>query len=59
MKFIYIVISLLEVCTCLPYSRERPAAEMVLFKQNVKEVKGALADYLKEHVKAEHNREFE
>jgi hypothetical protein len=32
---------------------------MVLFKQNVKEVKGALADYLKEHVKAEHNREFE
>ncbi len=39
--------------------KERPAAEMVLFKQNVKEMNGALADYLKEHVKAEHNREFE
>ena len=35
------------------------SAEMVLFKQNVKEIKGPLADYLKEHVKAEHNREFE
>ena len=37
----------------------KEGGEMVLFKQNVKEVKGALADYLKEHVKAEHNREFE
>jgi succinate dehydrogenase / fumarate reductase flavoprotein subunit len=35
------------------------AEEMVLFKQNVKEIKGQLGDYLKEHVKAEHNREFE
>jgi hypothetical protein len=32
---------------------------MTLFKQNVKEIKGLLADYLKEHVKAEHHREFE
>jgi succinate dehydrogenase/fumarate reductase flavoprotein subunit len=39
--------------------KEGAAAEMVLFKQNVKEIKGPLADYLKEHVKAEHNREFE
>jgi succinate dehydrogenase / fumarate reductase, flavoprotein subunit len=35
------------------------ASEMTLFKQNVKEIKGPLADYLKEHVKAEHHREFE
>jgi succinate dehydrogenase/fumarate reductase flavoprotein subunit len=39
--------------------KEGAAAEMVLFKQNVKEIKGPLADYLKEHVKAEHHREFE
>ncbi|MFL6346049.1 MAG: FAD-dependent oxidoreductase [Nitrososphaeraceae archaeon] len=38
--------------------KEGAAAEMVLFKQNVKEIKGPLADYLKEHVKAEHHREF-
>src|SRR5918995_5185943 len=30
------------------------AAEMVLFKQNVKEIKGPLADFLKSHVKAAH-----
>jgi succinate dehydrogenase / fumarate reductase flavoprotein subunit len=35
------------------------AAEMILFKQNVKEIKGPLADLLKAHVKAEHHREFE
>src|ERR671922_2330437 len=35
------------------------AAEMVLFKENVKEIKGALSDYLKSHVKAAHHREFE
>ena len=35
------------------------AAEMVLFKQNVKEIKGALSDLLNEHVKAAHQREFE
>jgi succinate dehydrogenase/fumarate reductase flavoprotein subunit len=34
-------------------------AEMVLFKQNVKEIKGPLSDLLKEHVKAAHKREFE
>ena len=33
--------------------------EMVLFKQNVKEIKGSLADLLEEHVKPEHHREFE
>jgi succinate dehydrogenase / fumarate reductase, flavoprotein subunit len=35
------------------------AAEMVLFKQNVKEIKGPLSDFLKIHVKAAHQREFE
>jgi succinate dehydrogenase/fumarate reductase flavoprotein subunit len=36
------------------------AAEMVLFKQNVKEIKGPLSDLLKVHVKAAaHKREFE
>ena len=35
------------------------ASEMTLFKQNVKEIKGPLADYLKEHVKPKHHREFE
>jgi succinate dehydrogenase / fumarate reductase flavoprotein subunit len=33
--------------------------EMVLYKQNVKEIKGPLADLLKAHVKPEHQREFE
>ena len=33
--------------------------EMVLFKQNVKEIKGLLADFLKSHVKAAHHRTFE
>jgi succinate dehydrogenase / fumarate reductase flavoprotein subunit len=33
--------------------------EMVLFKQNVKEIKGPLANLLKAHVKPEHQREFE
>ena len=36
-----------------------PVGEMALFKQSVKEIKGPLADYLKEHIKAEHQREFE
>jgi succinate dehydrogenase flavoprotein subunit len=34
-------------------------AEMVLSKQNVKEIKGPLAKLFKAHVKAEHHREFE
>jgi len=34
-------------------------AEMALFKKEVKVVKGPLADYLKSHVKAAHQREFE
>jgi succinate dehydrogenase flavoprotein subunit len=33
--------------------------EMVVFKQNLKEMKGPLSDFLKEHVKAPHQREFE
>jgi succinate dehydrogenase / fumarate reductase, flavoprotein subunit len=36
-----------------------PAAEMILFKQNVKEIKGPTADLLKAHVKAAHHRTFE
>jgi succinate dehydrogenase / fumarate reductase flavoprotein subunit len=39
--------------------KEGAVSEMVMFKQNVKEIKGVLANFLKEHVKAEHNREFE
>ncbi|MFL6400383.1 MAG: FAD-dependent oxidoreductase [Nitrososphaeraceae archaeon] len=35
------------------------AAEMTLFKDNVKEIKGPLADSLKSHVKAAHHRTFE
>jgi succinate dehydrogenase / fumarate reductase, flavoprotein subunit len=35
------------------------AAEMVLSKENVKEMKGPLSDALKVHVKAAHQREFE
>jgi succinate dehydrogenase / fumarate reductase, flavoprotein subunit len=33
--------------------------EMALFKQQVKQIKGPLADSLKEHIKPEHHREFE
>ena len=33
--------------------------EMVLFKQNVKEINGPLAVLLKAHIKPEHHREFE
>ena len=33
--------------------------ETVLFKQNVKEIKGPLRDLLEAHVKPEHQREFE
>jgi hypothetical protein len=32
---------------------------MALFKQQVKQIKGPLADLLKEHIKPEHHREFE
>jgi succinate dehydrogenase / fumarate reductase, flavoprotein subunit len=34
-------------------------AEMTLFKRNVKEIRGPLADFLKSHVKAAHHRTFE
>ena len=33
--------------------------EMTTFKQQVKEIKGSLADLLNKHIKAEHHREFE
>lgn len=32
---------------------------MILFKQNVNEIKGPVAELLKAHVKPEHKREFE
>ncbi|HEY6535288.1 MAG TPA: hypothetical protein VIY08_05750, partial [Candidatus Nitrosocosmicus sp.] len=32
---------------------------IILFKEPVKEIKGPLNDLLKDHVKAEHHREFE
>ena len=35
------------------------AEEMVLFRQNVKEIKGLLADFLKSHVKTAYHRTFE
>jgi succinate dehydrogenase / fumarate reductase flavoprotein subunit len=35
------------------------SAEMVLFKQNTKEIKGPLSDLLNVHVKPAHKREFE
>jgi succinate dehydrogenase / fumarate reductase flavoprotein subunit len=35
------------------------AEEMTLFKRNVKEIKGPVADFLKSHVKAAHHRTFE
>ncbi|MFL6424941.1 MAG: FAD-binding protein [Nitrososphaeraceae archaeon] len=35
------------------------SVEMVLFKHNVKEIKGPLVDFLKSHVKAAHHRTFE
>ena len=37
----------------------RVEGEMVLFRQNVKEIKGPLIGLLEEHVKPEHQREFE
>jgi succinate dehydrogenase/fumarate reductase flavoprotein subunit len=37
----------------------KEGSEMVLFKQNVKEIKGPLADLIEAHVKPEHHREFE
>jgi succinate dehydrogenase flavoprotein subunit len=33
--------------------------EMILFKQNVKEIRGPLIDLLKNHTKSKHHREFE
>jgi len=33
--------------------------EIILFKEPVKEIKGSLTDLIKDHVKADHHREFE
>jgi succinate dehydrogenase flavoprotein subunit len=46
---------------CRKEGKEVSAAppEMVLFKQDLKEIKGPLSDFVKEHVKAPHQREFE
>jgi len=33
--------------------------EMVMLKQNVKEIKGPLSNLIKAHIKPEHHREFE
>ena len=38
---------------------EEASAEMILFKQNVKEINRPLTDLLEAHVKPEHHREFE
>jgi succinate dehydrogenase/fumarate reductase flavoprotein subunit len=35
------------------------AKEMLLFKHDVKEIRGPVADFLKSHVKAAHHRTFE
>jgi succinate dehydrogenase / fumarate reductase flavoprotein subunit len=40
-------------------NRVPEVAEMTLFKHNVKEINGPLADFLKSHVKAAHHRTFE
>jgi succinate dehydrogenase / fumarate reductase, flavoprotein subunit len=40
-------------------SRAPELAEMTLFKQIVKEIRGPLADFLKSHIKAAHHRTFE
>ena len=40
-------------------NRAPELAEMTLFKQNVKEIRGPLADFLKSHMKAAHHRTFE
>jgi hypothetical protein len=38
---------------------KKEGKQMILFKQNIKEIKGQLADLIKTHVKPEHQREFE
>jgi succinate dehydrogenase / fumarate reductase, flavoprotein subunit len=40
-------------------NRAPEVAEMTLFKENVKEIRGPLADFLKSHIKAAHHRTFE
>ncbi len=39
--------------------KEGEEGEIILFKESVNEIKQQLADLIKEHVKAEHHREFE
>jgi succinate dehydrogenase / fumarate reductase, flavoprotein subunit len=38
---------------------EATAEDMILFKHNIREIKGPLAGYLRSHVKAAHHRTFE
>jgi len=40
-------------------NRAPEVAEMTLFKENIKEIRGPLADFLKSHIKAAHHRTFE
>lgn len=40
-------------------NRAPEVAEMTMFKENVKEIRGPLADFLKSHIKAAHHRTFE
>ena len=38
---------------------KKKGKQMILFKRNIKEIKGLLADLIKTHIKPEHQREFE
>jgi succinate dehydrogenase/fumarate reductase flavoprotein subunit len=44
---------------CRKGSNGPTAEEMILFKHNIREIKGPLAGYLRSHVKAAHHRTFE
>ncbi len=41
------------------FCRKNDGKDMRLYKRNVNEIKGPLAELLKEHIKPEHQREFE
>lgn len=38
---------------------KKAGKQMILYKQNIKEIKGSLGDLIKAHVKPEHQHEFE
>jgi hypothetical protein len=38
---------------------KKAGKQMILYKQNIKEIKGPLGDLIKAHIKPEHQREFE